>query len=225
MEQIDDGETVWRFDTDFLTSNWTCIWGRGCLGILDEPAEALNQGCCSIGAHLDGDDESRMISALAATLDPQRFQHHEAATTGIFTDETRLATRVVDGACIFLNRTGFTGGAGCALHLAAVEAGESPTEWKPSVCWQLPVRIDWEPLPDGRERASVRRWSRADWGDTGKTMAWCCTEGERAYVGETPVVESLAEELTELVGPAVYKELRNRLRARGAAPPRARPPG
>ena len=225
MEEIDDGETLWRFDADFLASSWTCIWGRGCLGILDEPAEALNQGCCSIGAHLDGEDESRMISALAATLEPDRFQHHVAASAGIFADESRLATRVVDGACIFLNRTGYSGGAGCALHLAALDAGESPTEWKPSVCWQLPVHVDWESLPDGRERATVRRWSRADWGDTGATMAWCCTEGERAYVGDQPVIDSMADELTEMVGPAVYVELRNRLSERGDGPRRARPPG
>ena len=225
MEEIDDGETRWRFDAEFLRSSWSCIWGRGCLGILDEPAEALAQGCCSIGADLDGDDESRMISALAATLEPERFQHHVAAGAGIFADDTRRATRVVDGACIFLNRAGFPGGAGCALHLAALDAGESPIEWKPSVCWQLPVHVDWEPLPDGREQATVRRWSRADWGTTGATMAWCCTEGERAYVGDRPVVESLAEELTEIVGPAVYVELRRRLSGPGGGPRRARPPG
>ena len=32
---------------------------------------------------------------------------------------------------------------------------------------------------DGTEVATVRRWTRADWGDEGETMAWCCTEGER----------------------------------------------
>lgn len=215
MEEIDDGETVWRFDTDFLTSNWTCIWGRGCLGILDEPAEALGQGCCSVGAELADDDEARMTSALTAMLQPERFQHHAEARPengGIFADDTRRATRVVDGACIFLNRPGFAGGAGCALHLAALDAGESPTEWKPSVCWQLPVRVDWEPTADGRETATVRAWTRADWGDEGETMAWCCTEGDRAYVGDRPVVESLGEELAAMVGADVYVELRRRLR-------------
>ena len=47
---IVDGAVTWRFDDAFLTSNWTCIWGRGCLGILDEPAPELGQGCCSVGA-------------------------------------------------------------------------------------------------------------------------------------------------------------------------------
>jgi hypothetical protein len=42
-------------------------------------------------------------------------------------------------------------------------------------------------------------------------MAWCCTEGDLAYVGGAPVVESLAEELTALVGHEVYVELRRRL--------------
>jgi hypothetical protein len=212
VEEIVDGDTTWRFDRSFLTSNWVCIWGRGCLGILDEPAEALGQGCCSVGAQLDGIDESRLISALAATLEPERFQHHlEAAADGVFGDDERLSTRVVDGACIFLNRPGFEGGAGCALHLAAIDFGESPIEWKPSVCWQLPVKVDWEQGDDGGEIATVRRWSRADWGDEGETMAWCCTEGERAYVGDRPVIDSLAEELTEMVGTAVYVELRSRL--------------
>lgn len=211
VEEIDDGDTVWRFDRPFLRSNWTCIWGRGCLGILDEPAEDLGQGCCSVGAEFGDTDEAMMISALAAMLDPARFQHHEeAAAAGLF-DAARTNTRVVDGACIFLNRPGFDGGAGCALHLAAIDAGEPPIEWKPSVCWQLPIRVDWVDLGDGREQATVRRWSRADWGDEGETMAWCCTEGERAYVGDRPVVESLGEELQDIVGTTVYVELRRRL--------------
>jgi hypothetical protein len=212
LEEIDDGETVWRFDRAFLTSNWTCLWGRGCLGILDEPAEELQQGCCSVGAELGDADEAMMVSALAAMLDPARFQHHRAAEDGgVFSDERRVNTRVIDGACVFLNRPGFAGGAGCALHLAAVDAGESPIEWKPSVCWQLPIRVEWEQLAGDREQATVRRWTRSDWGAEGETMAWCCTEGERAYVGDRRVVESLAEELEDLVGTEVFVELTRRL--------------
>jgi len=212
MEEIDDGHTVWRFDTSFLRSNWTCIWGRGCQGILPQPAEHLGQGCCSIGADLDGDDEARNISALAATLDPSHFEHHaDASEGGVFSDGTRSATRVVDGACIFLNRPGFAGGAGCALHLEATRSGESPLVWKPSVCWQLPVKVDWEPGEGDTEVATVRRWERRDWGPEGEVMAWCCTEGERAYVGDRPVIDSMAEELEAIVGTTVYVELRRRL--------------
>lgn len=215
-EEIDDGDVVWRIERAFVESNWTCLWGRGCLGILDEPAEDLAQGCCSIGAELADEDEARLLSAMAAMVPPERFQYGGAVGDGgVFekNGEARRNTRVVDGACIFLNRPGFAGGAGCALHLAALDAGESPVDWKPSVCWQLPLRVDWADHDDGsgREVATLRRWSRADWGDDGETMAWCCTEGERAYVGERPVIESLAAELTAMVGAEVYVELRRRL--------------
>jgi hypothetical protein len=210
--EVDDGVTSWRVERSFLTSHWECIWGRGCLGILPTPAPELGQGCCSIGADLDGEDEARLISALAATIEPDLFQQHAAAQAdGIFADENRGATRVVDGACIFLNRPGFAGGAGCALHRAAEAAGEAPHEWKPSVCWQLPIKVEWAGRADGGEVATLRRWSRADWGAEGATMAWCCTEGDRAYTGERPVIEALAGELEAITGTEVFVELRRRL--------------
>jgi hypothetical protein len=213
VEEIQDGGTIWRFDRDFLASRWTCLWGRGCLGIGPEPAAHLGLGCCSIGADLGDEDEARMIAALAATLDPTRFERHaEAHEGGIFSDSARTHTRVVDGACIFLNRPGFSGGAGCALHLEAIAAGESPVEWKPSVCWQLPIRVDWEAGPDDTEVATVRRWTRRDWGPEGETMAWCCTEGSLAYVGDRPVIDSLGSELEAIVGVEVYVALRQRIK-------------
>jgi hypothetical protein len=118
---------------------------------------------------------------------------------------------VVDGACIFLNRPGFPGGAGCALHLSALENGESPIDLKPSVCWQLPLKVDWEAHTGETEVATVRGWTRADWGAEGNTMAWCCTEAPEAFVGARPVVESMAEELEAITGTEVFLELRRRL--------------
>ena len=59
--------------------------------------------------------------------------------------------------------------------------------------------------------ATVRGWTRRDWGAEGDTMAWCCTEGNQAYVGDRPVVESTGEELNAIVGSAAYVELRRRL--------------
>lgn len=207
--EIPDGETTWRFDVDFLTSNWTCIFGRGCVGIFPEPAEHLGHGCCTQGADIDGDDEAMLIEALAATLEPAMFQHHAEAADGGVLDG--YATRVVDGACILLNHPGFAGGHGCALHLAAVDAGERPTDWKPSVCWQLPIKVDWEPAPGDREVATVRRWEQRDWGKEGEHFGEWCTDGTRAFVGEQRVVDSLAEELEAVVGHEVFVELRRRL--------------
>ena len=212
LEQIDAGDTLWRFDRSFLASNWTCIWGRGCHGILPERSSHLGHGCCSLGAELDGIDEAMMVSALADTIGPELFEHHaQAREDGIFSDSQRTNTRVVDGACIFLNHPGFAGGAGCALHLAALAATESPINWKPSVCWQLPIKVDWEMGANEVEVATVRGWTRSDWGADGDAMAWCCTEGDEAYVGDRPVIESLGEELESIVGTPVYLELRRRL--------------
>ena len=223
--EVDRGAVVWRFERDFLSSNWRCIFGAGCQGILREPAAELNQGCCSLGAHFGdgpaGASEAMTISAYAAMLEPHRFQFHRAAADaeagGIFGDVERTHTRLVDGACIFLNRPGFAGGEGCALHLAALAAGESPTEWKPSVCWQLPLRVEWAEVDERTETATVRRWRRADWGDHGRTMAWCCTEpseGGEAYCGDEPVVQSLRDPLVALAGADVYEEVRVELRRR-----------
>ncbi len=226
IEIVDSG-TVWRFERAFLESNWTCLFGQGCLGILDRPTPELNQGCCSLGAHFGdgpaGEAESMTVDAYAAMLSPDQFQFHDVAhdaaetdtgANGIFGDVERTHTRVVDGACIFLNRPGFEGGQGCALHIAALDAGESPTEWKPSVCWQLPLRVDWSEIDADTESATVRRWTRDDWGEHGRTMAWCCTErtdGAEAYVGDERVVDSMADSLTALAGVEVYVELRRKI--------------
>lgn len=212
FEEISTPDTLWRVDRGFFRSNWTCIWGRGCQGILSHPAAELMQGCCSVGAELDGVDEAMNLAALAATVPARLFQfHHEAAEAGIFNGPEHRNTRVVDGACIFLNRPGFAGGAGCALHLAAIDSGESPIDWKPSVCWQLPIKIDWEDRGDGGEIATVRRWERKDWGDDEEDMVWWCTEAPEAYSGTAPVYDSLGEELRSMVGDAVYVEIRKRL--------------
>lgn len=241
-EFIDPVDGVrWRVDMAFVRSSWTCTWGRGCQGMLDEPAEALQQGCCSVGAELLDEDEARRVAALGLTLDPERFQFHDAAMTdGVFKDKTQRATRVVDGACIFLNRPGFSGGAGCALHLGAVEDGEAPMDWKPSICWQLPLKVesdsprrdsgkDQDPRgnhgqEEDSDRRTLRRWVRADWGDGGQTMAWCCTESTHrdpnlpsAYVGDRPVAEALFDEIAGLVGPEVAVEIRSRVG--GGMPP------
>ena len=209
IPDLDDVE--WRVDARFLQSNWTCIWNAGCDGIEDVAAPERGLGCCSVGVELLDQDEAMRIAALGATLQPEHFQFHGAAAAGVLRDD-RLHTRVVEGACIFLNRPDFAGGAGCALHGQAVREGESPLEWKPSVCWQLPLRVD-RSIENGAEVATLRRWARADWGPDGEAMAWCCTEGDKAYVGETPVVLSLREELGALMGDDVVAEIERQLEA------------
>ncbi len=202
-----DGER-WRVDDEFMASSWTCIWGRGCLGIGDAPDHTHHLGCCSLGAEFTDEGDAANVAALAACLPDDLWQYAQAARDGgIFADDSRGATRVVDGACIFLNRLGFEGGAGCALHLGAVADDDAPRDWKPSVCWELPIKIDSAAQDDGTVVNIVRRWSREDFGSDGPGMAWFCTDTDDAFVGERPVIESLAAEIRDIVGEAVFVEL------------------
>lgn len=212
-----DPSVEWQFDRGFMASHWECTWGRGCLGILAQPAAHLGQGCCSVGAQLADETESMTVSASAAAIPPHLWQHRDAIDEhDVFTDATRAFTKVVDGACIFFNRPGFAGGTGCALHLAAVECGERPLDWKPAVCWQAPVKVvERVEQRDGAATTvvAVRPWRRADWGDGSDPIAWCCTDqGDRAafdsFTGAVPVVLSLRHELVELVGEDVWHSLR-----------------
>ncbi len=220
--------TRWRIDAGFLASSWRCRWDDGCLGILDEASPELGQGCCSLGAELLDDTEAATVAALAATIPPERFERHAEAAAGGVLGPVRDAgrgprhhTRVVGGACVFWNRPDFPGGHGCALHLAALDDGDDPIDWKPSVCWQLPLKVDVD--PDGTR--TLRRWRRDDWGPGGTDMAWCCTRDRDdldAYAprGEDPagdddgdaVVDSMGRELEALVGTEVAVEIRDRIR-------------
>ncbi len=201
---LDVGDTQWRIDRTFLESNWSCIWDRGCAGIEEDSAIEAQLGCCSVGAQMLDEEEAMLIAALGATLDPSYTQFaHVIERDGALNDE-RSNTRTVDGACVFLNRPGFAGGAGCALHAEADRLGESYIDWKPSICWQLPIKIERHETTAGSPHATLRAWSRADWGPDGETMAYCCTERDataaNAFVGDVPVIESLGDELTALLG-------------------------
>lgn len=201
--------TRWRVDVGFLGSRWRCTWGHGCQGILDEPAEHLQQGCCSVGVELFDEDEAMLISALAAGLDDGRCEQAPFIREhGPFRDERRDHTAVVDGACVFFNRPGFAAGAGCALHLQALADGDRPIDVKPTVCWQVPLRTELN--ADGSR--TLRRWGRADWGAEGETMAWCCTEVDDTQVGDRSTADELADELAALVGPEVAVAIRHRCR-------------
>jgi hypothetical protein len=221
-------ERTWVFDVTFLTSNWTCIFGGGCQGVLTGPAPELVHGCCSYGAHfVDGADRKR-IEAVAATLTPKQWQYHAKAKKGGIARKNRAGetmTRVVNGACIFLNRPGFPTGPGCALHQVALAQGKQPLELKPEVCWQLPLRREDTVGEDGHVTTTISQWERRHWGAGGAEFHWWCTEAKEAFVGARPVYLEMAPELTAMVGKKVYRRLtsylderKERIAARVALP-------
>ncbi len=201
---------TWVFDATFLRSSWKCIFGEGCQGVLEEPAEHLNQGCCSFGAHFVDDDDVAVVVQSAVRLTEKNWQLKPNADKKGFLKGTKKGetkTRVVDGACIFLNRPGFEGGAGCALHIGAMEAGERPLDWKPNVCWQLPIHLEHSEDDTGYVTTIVREWKRRDWGVSGDEFHWWCTDSSDAFVGREPVYKYLKDELIETVGAEVYDQL------------------
>jgi hypothetical protein len=211
-----DEHRTWIFDATFLRSNYRCIWGCGCQGVHDEPTPELMQGCCSFGAHFVDEDDVQTVVRAFVRVEPEQMQFHAKAVKGGFlragdgesdTGEPPTVTRVVDDACIFFNRPGFEGGTGCALHIAAEAAGERPLDWKPNVCWQLPVRLEHLTDDHGHVISRLREWKRRDWGDGGSDFAWWCTEAPEAFSGDAPVYVSARAEIVELVGQGIYDRM------------------
>lgn len=203
-------ERTWVFDVTFLTSRWTCIFGAGCQGVLTGPAPELVQGCCSYGAHFtDGEDVDRVLAAAQALTDEQwQFRRRAVGKDGTLKITKKVGAEVLsrqaDDACIFLNRPGFPGGPGCALHRAAIERGQRPLELKPNVCWQLPLRREDTEGDDGHVTSTVRQWDRRHWGDGGAEFHWWCTEAPEAFIADDAVYRTLRDELIELTTPAAY---------------------
>ncbi len=208
-----DEDRTWIFDATFLRSDWSCIFGVGCQGIRTEPTPDAHQGCCSLGAHFIDEKDLKRVKKAAARLDGSHWQFRAQAGKKFWrkTEDDDLATKLADDACIFLNRPGFEGGIGCALHHGALAAGERPLDWKPTVCWQLPLRLEEETDAHGHITSILREWKRRDWGEGGAEFAWWCTDSPLAFVGEHPVYTTLKDEIIEIVGPKVYKMLVERL--------------
>jgi hypothetical protein len=204
----EDEERTWVFDVTFLTSNWTCIFGRGCQGVLTGPAPELVQGCCSYGAHLIDKKDARRVEKVAATLTADEWQNHGTKKQLIRTTKNgELITNLVGDACIFLNGPEFGAGAGCALHLAALKRGVNPLTLKPEVCWQLPLRREDEVQDDGHVVSTIRQWDRRHWGKGGDEFHWWCTQDPEAFVGTQPVYREMEAELTQMIGAPIFKRL------------------
>jgi hypothetical protein len=215
-----DEHRTYSFDVTFLTSPWHCIYGHGCKGVLTADAADMEQGCCSYGAHFIDEDDANDTLTAADRLTDEQWQHRKQAVRrgGPIRRKAdgTLVTRLVGDACIFLNRPGFPGGAGCALHRGALEAGERPMDWKPDVCWQLPLRLV-EHTDESTLVSTLREWKRRDWGAGGLEFHWWCTEGPEAFTGSQPVYVELRDEIVELVGQWAYDRLVEHIESRGRA--------
>ncbi len=211
-----DEERTWVFDVTFFTSAWKCIYGAGCPGIDEERAPEKAIGCCSHGAHMTGKADTSKVKKYAEKLSDSQWQYRgHALRAGSIPKGTLVkdedtgdtVTRVVDGACIFLNRPGWAGGPGCAFHQAALDAGDEPLTWKPEVCWQVPFRREDHTQPDDHVLSLIGQWDRMHWGEGGHDFGWWCTEEAEAFASPVPVYLHSKAELIELTSKAAYEML------------------
>jgi len=199
-----------RCDLTWLTSSWSCIFGNGCAGIYRERPD---DGCCTLGAHLTDKADVSRVKAAAAELGPDEWQFRSVGKGGHWKtrEDGGLKTRVVEGACIFLNRPGFPAGPGCALHQHALITGVEPLTMKPDVCWQLPIRRTYRTveMPDESSylEVTITEYDRRGWGSGGHDLDWYCSGNPEAHVGRQPLFRSNRAELAELMGTAGYDEL------------------
>ncbi len=202
---------LWLFDASFLLSGYHCIYGAGCPSIDADVDHTESLGCCIHGAHFVDDDDLDQVATAVARLSDDNWQHRRSALRrgGPFRSNRAggWMTRRTGGACIFLNRADFPGGGGCALHRGALETGERPIDWKPDVCWQVPIRLDVHRSEHGHDTVFIRAWERHDWGEGGNDFHWWCIEEASAHHAPDPVYLTCRDELIEMVGVDLYQRL------------------
>ena len=216
-DPADPGQ-VFRCDLTWLTSRYSCIFGRGCPGVYTWAPDA---GCCPHGAHFADRADERRVASAVARLDAETWQRRPVRrrlrrADWVETDDdgARKTRTVPDGdgsVCVFLNRPDFAGGGGCALHLLARNQGLHPLTTKPDVCWQLPIRRTFRTVerPDGSGylEVTIGEYDRRGWGAGGLDFDWYCTGSPQAHGAAEPLFRSAAAELTELMGAAGYQAL------------------
>jgi hypothetical protein len=207
----------WEVDVTFLASRWRCVFGQGCQGVLTEPAPEMVQGCCSYGAHESEKKVKEQVEKLAKRLTDDEWQFRKVGLKkGVWAsagkDEWR--TRLVEDACVFLNRPGFAAGPGCALHLHAMNTGKHFSDTKPTVCWQLPLRAIDREEEDESTTTVLTEFGRDGWGEGGEEFAWWCTEAPEAFSGGEPVYKSMETELRKMLGDDVYEQVAKYMDAR-----------
>ena len=191
------------------------------------PAPELVHGCCRYGAHFIDDDDvatrrggGRRAHRRAVAV-PRKGREAAAASS------SRAATATTSPASSTTPASSSTARAspaapGCALHLAALEAGERPLDWKPDVCWQLPLRLEEHTDDHGHVTSTLREWKRRDWGEGGFEFHWWCTDAPDAFVGRRAGLRGAARRDRRAGRRGPYVSIVGELIERDAAGQRAR---
>ncbi len=233
LVRVRHGDDEYFLDVLALTSNYQCIYGRGCQGTTPYrgegpgrhlPADPSVTGCCRVGPTFasrtdeaaEGDpsevDSPLRIRPFVEALTPEEAQHHELVATGAWFDESdpeisRLA--LVEGNCIFLNTEMENGRTGCALFHLAGRLGVHPRDTRPKVCHSAPAAVftmaDDDETISGGFRLLVTL--QPPWTGWFSPEGYFCTSDPAAYSAADPVFRRMASEFSFLLGDDVYATL------------------
>lgn len=225
----------YALDVIALTSNYRCIYGRGCQGTTPSrgegpgrhrPADPAVGGCCRTApryalataevseADRDHLDSPLRIKAFVESLLPDEAQHHAQISAGNWFTEVlgddgrwRVQNSEVGGNCIFLNTEAPDGKLGCALYHLADRLGADPCDTRPSVCDVEPAAafVIADELPGDGRRVLVTL--RPPWFGWFASDGYFCTSDPAAYSAAEPVFRSMARQYTTLLGESVYAAL------------------
>jgi hypothetical protein len=217
----DEPDRQYRVNVSFLLSNYQCIFGCGCKGLLNRRLDP-DGACCERGVTFIDEDDFDHVSRMVDELEPEDCDNlvhvrtrgwYQASSAG-----RPFKTRKLGGACIFANRTGGpTGKPGCAFHHSALRQGKHPSETKPFICWSLPLNFSEESPeePGGPTTKVVSAFTADAWGGTNDEdepdgrghMGFWCVDTPDAYNGAQPVYRSFEVELRKELGDVVYERL------------------
>jgi hypothetical protein len=214
-------ERQYRVNVSFLLSNYQCIYGCGCQGLLNRGVDPAG-ACCERGVTFIDEDDFEHVSAMVDELtaeDCDDLEHVRARGWYQSSASGRpYKTRKLRGTCIFSNRAdGPTGKPGCAFHHLALRTGRHPADTKPFICWSIPLNFSEEEPdePGGPATKIVSAFTADAWGGTDDHeepdgrghMGYWCVDTPDAYRGTRPVYRSMEFELRKELGDPVYERL------------------
>lgn len=199
--EIQSEGVSWLLDMAFLLSGYHCTFGQGCPGVQG----SSDIGCCVIGTPIYK-EEMATVKERVAMLTEDDWQNKTKRWRKFYPRrqiQSLYNTKIVkhkDGhqGCIFANRSDFQNGAGCAFHVAAVRRGEDPIDWKPEICWQVPLSVKWV---EGIDAYMIRMTTREDWNPgyaDYDLLEWWCTDDSSSWGNGLPVYLTLHKELKKL---------------------------
>lgn len=221
IAEVDGAEIHYRLNLSWLMSNWQCQYGS-CPGVLSTGANT-DIACCQVGVDFNSMADFNEVKQAVKQLTAEDCDRiNEVRSKGWYTKhipegrkmQYPKGTKVVDGACIFANRTGGPAGKpGCALHHLATRTGQKTWHTKPDICWQIPMVMQVAYYED-HTAVEVSGSTAAAWGwksNEYPAIGYWCTETPDAYNAVWPVFRTWDEVLAYSFGEKIWAPARERL--------------